>query len=96
MTGASMTRIIHFPVAVSCPSPGWTTRLVMRIDRWLCGLRGHDMVLHLEPHRLSLHCLWCGAETCGWTLDVRPPRRRPASVGKVPGRSPAEARRRAA
>jgi hypothetical protein len=38
----------------------------------LCGLRGHVMVRHFEPDRLSLRCLACGAETPGWTIDVRP------------------------
>lgn len=38
----------------------------------LCGLRGHVMVRHFEPARLSLRCLACGAETPGWTIDVRP------------------------
>ena len=40
--------------------------------RTICGLRGHEMVLHREPARLSLRCLACGAETAGWTIDVRP------------------------
>lgn len=38
----------------------------------LCGLRGHDDVLHFEPARLSLRCLKCGRQTPGWTLDVKP------------------------
>ena len=43
----------------------------------VCGLRGHDMVLHFEPERLSLQCLACGARTQGWTIDVNPVYRRP-------------------
>jgi hypothetical protein len=43
----------------------------------VCGLRGHDMVLHFEPDRLSLECLACGARTQGWALDVNPVYRRP-------------------
>ena len=42
----------------------------------LCGLRGHVMVRHFEPARLSLQCLVCAAETPGWTIDVRPEFRR--------------------
>lgn len=42
----------------------------------LCRLRGHEMVLHFEPARLSLQCPECGAETPGWTIDVRPAFRR--------------------
>jgi hypothetical protein len=40
--------------------------------RALCGLRGHEMLRHFEPGRLSLRCFMCGAETAGWTIDVRP------------------------
>jgi hypothetical protein len=48
----------------------WTRRAI-------CGLRGHDMVLHFEPERLSLHCMSCGVRTQGWTIDVNPVYRRP-------------------
>jgi hypothetical protein len=46
--------------------------LLVRGRQALCGLRGHDMMLHFEPNRLSLRCLACGAETPGWRLDVSP------------------------
>src|SRR5688572_24483647 len=42
--------------------------------QFLCGLRGHDMVRQFESQRISLRCLACGAQTCGWALDARPPR----------------------
>jgi hypothetical protein len=51
---------------------------VSRGHRALCGLRGHEMVRHFEPARLSLRCVACGAETPGWTIDVRPAFRRGA------------------
>jgi hypothetical protein len=43
-----------------------------RVREAICGLRGHDMVLHFEPQRLSLRCLGCGVHTQGWTIDVKP------------------------
>jgi hypothetical protein len=43
-----------------------------RVREVICGLRGHDMVLHFEPQRLSLRCLGCGVHTQGWTIDVKP------------------------
>ena len=61
----------------------------------LCGLRGHVMVRHFGPARLSLQCLACGAETPGWTIDVHPDFRRGAparpqvhrrAAGVPPGR----------
>jgi hypothetical protein len=43
----------------------WT---MQTLDRALCGLHGHEAVLHFERHRLSLRCLNCGHETTGWIL----------------------------
>lgn len=40
--------------------------------RTLCALRGHDMLQHFEPERLSLRCVGCGTETRGWRIDVDP------------------------
>jgi hypothetical protein len=51
---------------------GLVRRVVSRGRQALCGLRGHEMVRHFEPARLSLRCVACGAETPGWTIDVRP------------------------
>ena len=39
-------------------------------DQLLCGLRGHDVVRHFEPNRLSLRCLSCGYQTAGWNLQL--------------------------
>jgi hypothetical protein len=63
--------------------------LVSRSRQAFCGLRGHDMMLHFEPERLSLRCLACGAETAGWRLDVNPRLRlrQPRLVAKVTVRS---------
>lgn len=54
-------------------------RAVVRVP---CALRGHELVYHFEPGRLSLGCLRCGMNTPGWTIDVNPAfrRRAPASV----------------
>lgn len=43
------------------------------IRQALCGLRGHDEVLHYEEARLSLTCVSCGHETPGWSLTETPP-----------------------
>lgn len=50
----------------------------------VCALHGHIMMLHCEPGRLSLRCLVCGAETPGWTLDVRPAMRGRAIAQRRP------------
>jgi hypothetical protein len=55
--------------------------LLSSSGRLWCALRGHEMLLHFEPDRLSLRCAVCGAETPGWRLDVRPDlRHRPPRV----------------
>ena len=43
----------------------WTAQGVRRL---MCGLRGHDAVLHFERHRLSLQCVRCGHKTVGWQI----------------------------
>jgi hypothetical protein len=45
---------------------------VITVDRLvcaLCGFRGHAMVRHFEPARMSLVCLSCGHNTPGWTMQ---------------------------
>ena len=39
----------------------------------LCGLHGHDALLHFEQERMSLRCTSCGHQTPGWELnEVKP------------------------
>ena len=45
------------------------SRTIQNLQRIMCGLRGHEAVLHFERHRLSLRCLNCGHETTGWILE---------------------------
>ena len=54
------------------------TWMLQRVQRMMCGLRGHETVLHFEPHRLSLHCLSCGHESIGWSLRPENGRRQGA------------------
>jgi hypothetical protein len=54
----------------------WLTRVVARISQWLCGLRGHDAVLHFEGKRVMMRCTSCGHDTPGWEISARGPRRR--------------------
>jgi hypothetical protein len=34
----------------------------------ICGLRGHETVLHFGERRLSLKCVACGHQTPGWEI----------------------------
>jgi hypothetical protein len=43
-----------------------------RVREWLlvtiCGLRGHDFLVHFEPKRMCLECSACRYQTPGWQL----------------------------
>jgi hypothetical protein len=51
-------------------------RAVSRFGQLLCGLRGHDSVLHFEGNRVNMRCTSCGYDTPGWEISGRGPRRR--------------------
>jgi hypothetical protein len=50
------------------------------IRQSVCGLHGHDELLHFEPRRLSMRCTACGHETPGW--DLKPGALRSAGPSK--------------
>jgi hypothetical protein len=56
------------------------TRGLDKARQLMCGLHGHDALLHFEQGRLSLQCTSCGYETPGWDLKA-------ASPDALPGRS---------
>lgn len=49
---------------------GMFARLMRSVQQFMCGLHGHDALLHFEDGRMSLQCSSCGYESPGW--DVRP------------------------
>ena len=51
-------------------------RTVTRLGQLLCGMRGHDAVLHFEGKRVMMRCTSCGHDTPGWEISERAPRRR--------------------
>ena len=52
------------------------TRAVSRLGQLLCGLRGHEALLHFEGKRVMMRCTSCGHDTPGWEISERGPRRR--------------------
>lgn len=52
---------------------GMVTRAAAQVRQFICGLHGHDSLLHFEQGRMSLLCTSCGHETPGW--DVKGTRR---------------------
>src|SRR5919199_2860066 len=52
------------------------TRAVGRLGQLICGVRGHDSVLHFEGNRVMMRCTSCGHDSPGWEISGRAPRRR--------------------
>lgn len=51
-------------------------RAITRLGRLLCGIRGHDAILHVEGKRLMMRCTSCGYDSPGWEVADRAPRKR--------------------
>ena len=57
----------------SAEEAGSAARVFDWLRQTLCGLHGHDDLLHFEHERMSLRCASCGHETAGWELnEVKP------------------------
>ena len=84
-------------ITAAQPDAGVIMRAAGRLRQFLCGLNGHDALLHFEQGRLSLQCTSCGHETPGW--DLRSSRQaQPTNAIKSPRmvRMPLARERRAA
>ena len=51
------------------------SRVGEQLRRFICGLHGHDSLLHFSDGRVSLLCSSCGHETPGWDVKANPARR---------------------
>jgi hypothetical protein len=49
-------------------------RAAGHVRQFLCGLHGHDALLHFEQGRISLQCTSCGYQTPGWDVKRAPAR----------------------
>jgi hypothetical protein len=58
------------------PAEGLVSRLAARFGQVLCGLHGHDAVLHFEGNRVMMRCTSCGHDTPGWEISSQRPRQR--------------------
>ena len=52
------------------------SRFSIRMGQLLCGMRGHDSVLHFEGNRVMMRCTSCGHDSPGWKITGRGPRQR--------------------
>ena len=62
--------------AAPSTAEGVMSRVASRLSQTLCGLGGHDTVLHFEGPRVMMRCTSCGHDTPGWEVSGRGPRRR--------------------
>jgi len=53
------------------PPTGAIGRAAGHVRQFLCGLHGHDALLHFELGRISLQCTSCGYQTPGWDVKVK-------------------------
>lgn len=54
---------------------GLLTRAALQLRQFVCGLHGHDSLMHFEQGRISLLCASCGHETPGWDIkEAQTPR----------------------
>ena len=58
------------------PGDGLVSRAMVRVGRLLCGVRGHDAVLHFEGNRVMMRCTSCGHDSPGWEISGHGPKRR--------------------
>jgi len=63
----------HEGMRGSSDRAGAVARMMESLRQVMCGLRGHDSLLHFEDERMSLRCVSCGHETPGWELNEAPP-----------------------
>ncbi|HTL43303.1 MAG TPA: hypothetical protein VL262_03120 [Vicinamibacterales bacterium] len=57
-------------------APSLLERAASRLSQALCGLRGHDSILHFEGNRVMMRCTSCGHDSPGWEISGRGPRKR--------------------
>jgi hypothetical protein len=55
---------------------GLVGRAIGKLGQMLCGVRGHDSVLHFEGNRVMMRCTSCGHDSPGWEISGRGPRHR--------------------
>jgi len=63
-------------IQADAPDASVVSRVVTRLNQTLCGLSGHDRLVHVEGKRVTMRCSSCGHDTPGWEVSGRGPRRR--------------------
>jgi hypothetical protein len=75
---------------------GLMARATSHVRQFVCGLHGHDALLHFEQGRISLQCTSCGYESPGWDVRSVPSRTEPMAAPRRVIRLPLVGQRRVA
>jgi len=72
--------VTNYPQELTAVRPvntsAFMARTVTRLGQMLCGIRGHESMLHFEDKRVMMRCTSCGHDTPGWETAERAPQRR--------------------
>ena len=77
-------------------APGVIVRVGEQVRQFICGLHGHDTLLHFGEGRVSLLCSSCGYETPGWDVKGSPAHRQASTPQPRVVRMPLVGERRVA
>ena len=64
--------VTNYPQHLTAAAPIETTngalmaRALTRFGQLMCGIRGHETVMHFEGKRVMMRCTSCGHDTPGW------------------------------
>jgi hypothetical protein len=62
---------------------GLLSNMTSKIRQGLCGLHGHDSLLHFDQGHISLLCTSCGHQSPGWNFGAAV-NRRASAVSTTP------------
>jgi hypothetical protein len=65
---------MHSTTITTREHDGVLIRAILQVRQFVCGLHGHDSLMHFERGRVSLLCATCGHETPGWEVKAAPAR----------------------
>jgi hypothetical protein len=69
VTNSPFTTVRHpHPISQVQDQVGIVGQALLKVRQSLCGLHGHDSLLHFEHDRMYLRCTSCGHETPGWAI----------------------------
>jgi hypothetical protein len=74
MAGSTQEVVMRTRPAAIHREGGLFAWLSRRLRSVVCGMSGHELLLHIEPGHLSLRCISCPYETPGWVLKESPTR----------------------